>query len=311
MLDSLFIFLVALFFVIKGATVSTKYATLIAQSFKLSKYTVGLIVIAIISILPETFIAINAGLSGLSSFGLGTLFGSNIADLTLIFAIIIFLTGRNLKIESKILQNNKAYSILLLLPLILGFDGHFSRIDGLSLIITGGVFYYLAFKNGTGEVSVPSPSEKNKRYKNIVLLLGGMSMLLIGAHFTVTSASELATYLGISPILIGMIVVGLGTTIPELFFSINSVKNEDDSMAVGDILGTVLADATIVVGILALVNPFAFPIRIIYITGLFMLGASVILFYFMKSGKVITKNEAVLLIFFWLLFVFVELAVTQ
>ena len=81
---------------------------------------------------------------------------------------------------------------------------------------------------------------------------------------------------------------------------------KDDSLAVGDILGTVLADATIVVGILALINPFYFPVKIVYVTGVFMVIASLILFRLMKTGHALTRTEAYLLLAFWLFFVLVE-----
>ena len=103
-----------------------------------------------------------------------------------------------------------------------------------------------------------------------------------------------------------MLIVGLGTTMPELFFSLKAVKSHHDSLAVGDVLGTVLADATIVVGILALMNPFAFPTTIIYVAGVFMVGAAFILFSFMRSGKSVTGKEAFALIVFWLTFIAVE-----
>lgn len=309
MINNLFIFIVALFMVIKGATLATKYAGRLAKSFHLSKYTVGFIIIAIISILPETFISINAAIEGIPSFGLATLFGSNIADLTLLFALMIFFAGRSLKVESKIIKNHAVYPFILLLPLILGFNGNFSRIEGLALILSGGIFYYLALKNGI-DGSVPL-SNSNNKIKNSLLLLCSMAIMLIGSHFTVTSATSLANYIGISSILIGMLVVGLGTTMPEFFFSLKSVKKHDDSLAVGDILGTVLADATIVVGILALIAPFSFPVKIIYITGIFMVVASFILFKFMKSGRVISKKEAGILFIFWITFVLVEFFVNK
>ena len=304
MLNSLFIFIVALFLVIKGAAFSTKYAANLAENFRLSKYTTGFIIVAIISILPETLISINAALEGVPSFGLATLFGSNIADLSLIFAGLVFLTGHGLKIEGKVIKSNRLYPFLLLLPLILGLDGFFSRIEGLSLIVAGAIFYLMAFKNGAEE-SIISPTN-GSRLKNLLFLLGGMTMLLAGSHFVVTSASDLAILFGVSPILIGMLIVGLGTTMPEFFFALKSVRKHENSLAVGDILGTVLADATIVVGILALVNPFSFPVKIIYITGLFMLTASFILFYFMKSERYISKKEAWLLFLFWTFFVLIE-----
>jgi len=306
MINNLFIFVVALFFVIKGATLATTYAARVAESYHLSKYTVGFIIVAIISILPETLISINAAIEGVPSFGLGMLFGSNIADLTLIFAILIFAAGRGLQIESKILKNHAVYPFLLSLPLVLGFNGHFSRIDGLALIITGVVFYYVALKNGIDGTVMPMNDNINKRYRNFLMMLFSMGVLLAGAHFTVISAMSLANFIGISPILIGMLIVGLGTTMPELFFSLKSVKKRDDSLAIGDILGTVLADATVVVGILALINPFYFPKKIIYITGMFMVTASLILFYFMRTGRFISRKEAYMLVAFWLTFVMVE-----
>lgn len=304
MFNNTFIFIVALYMVIKGSTMATNYAGRLAESFRLSKYTVGFIIVAVISIIPETFIAINAAIKGIPSFGLGMLFGSNIADLTLIFAILVFYAGRSLKVESKILKNHVIYPFILLFPLILGLDGYFSRIEGVALILAGAIFYYLALRDGT-DGTMPEVTD-NGRYKSIAMLLVSMAILLVGAHFTVTSATFVANSLGISPILVGMLIVGLGTTMPELFFSLRSIKKRDDSLAIGDLLGTILADATIVVGILALVNPFAFPQKIVYITGVFMVLASFMLFRFMRSGRALTRREAWMLFAFWVVFVVVE-----
>ena len=309
MLQNLFIFICALFLVIKGATFSTKYAARLAESFNLSKYIVGFIVVAIISILPETFIAINSALEGSSAFGLGMLFGSNIADLTLVFAVIIFAAGRRIKIESTILKKGKAYSLLLLLPLVLGLDGYFSRIEGAALIIIGAVFYYMVFRGAASQTVVKVP--EYSKLHSLGMLLVGMAALLIGANFTVNSASALAQAFNVSPILIGMLIVGLGTTMPEFLFALRSVHKKEDSLAVGDILGTVMADATVVVGILALISPFSFPQKIIYITGLFMVVASVLLFVFMRSGKALSRKEALILFGFWVVFVVVEFLVNR
>jgi len=295
---------VALVLVGQGALLATRYAAFLAESLHLSKYAVGFIIVAVISILPETFIALNAAFHGVPSFGLGTLLGSNVADLTLVFVLLVFFARRGLIIESKVLTHHVVYPFVLLLPLILGGNGHFSRLDGLALILTGCVFYYLALRGDT-DGTVPLPRRRG-RARHIALLGVSMGVLLVGSYFTVTSATALAGHLSVSPILIGLLVVGLGTTIPELFFSLRSVKKGDDSLAVGDILGTVLADATVVVGILALVHPFAFPVRIIYITGTFMVAASYILFRCMRSGRVLTQGEAYILLAFWATFVVVE-----
>ncbi len=304
MVNQIFIFVVAIFLLIKGATLATRYASALAQSYRLSSYVVGFMVVALISILPETFISVTAALRGVPEFGLSVLFGSNIADLTLVFALIIYLSRRSIKVESKIIKNHATYPLILIFPLILGFDGHYSRLEGLALMVVGGIFYYMAFKNGgNGEELAPV---KNHKLKNFGLLLCSMVILLVGSHFTVTSASALAFAWGVSPILIGMLVVGLGTTMPELIFSLKSIKKGDDSLAIGDILGTVLADATLVVGIISVVHPFDFPKRIVYFTGLLMVISAFFLLRFMRSGRSLTKSEAELLVSLWMVFVFIE-----
>ena len=275
MIENLLIFIFSLLLVVKGATLATKYSAKLAENFHFSKYIVGFVIVAFISIIPETFISINSAIAGIPEFGLGTLFGSNVADLTLIFAILIIYAGRGIKIESKVLKNVRLYPFFLFLPLLFGLNGSYSRIEGVALIVAGSLFYYLVFKNGV-EIS-ERLNNGNGKYKNILLLLVAMAMLLVGSHFTVTSATDLAHALKVSPILIAMLVVSLGTTMPEFFYSLKSVKKKDDGLAIGDIMGSVLADATIVVGVLAVISPFSFPIKIAYITGVFMVVASLVL----------------------------------
>lgn len=308
MTASLIILAIALFMIAKGATMATRYAGRLAENLQLSKYTVGFLIIAVISVLPEALISINAALKDESSFGLGMLLGSNVADLTLIFGLVVFLGGRSLAVESKILKSHALYPFILLLPIVLGFDGHFSRIDGAALLVAGGIFYYLSLKSEMKRGGIST--RKTGQLKNSLLLLFSLLLLLTGAHFTVTSATDAAAFLGISSVLIGMLVVGLGTTMPELFFSLKSVRSNDDSLAIGDLLGTVLADATIVIGILALLNPFTFPKVMIYVAGVFMVAAAFILFTFMRSGYTLTKREAFVLFFFWATFAFVEFIVS-
>ncbi len=305
MFNNLFIFLVSLFMVVKGSTMATNYAGKLAKSFRLSKYTIGFVVVAFISVLPETFISISAAISGLPSFGLGILLSAIFINLTLTFALIIFLSRRNLKIESKVLRNNTIYPFILLLPLIFGINGHLSRLEGVVLLVVGVMFYCFLFKRGKNKVSLSY--NKRDQAKNFAILLFSMALLLVGAHLAVMSATAFANYLGVSPILIGILIIAFGTTMPELFFSLKAVRQGDDSLAVGDVLGTVLADATIVIGLLTLISPFYFPVRIIYTTGLFVIWASFMLFQFLRSERILSKREAWMLLAFWLLFVLVEL----
>lgn len=307
MLISFILLILSLALVIKSADFAIHYSTRLAESFKLSKYIVGFLIVAVISILPEAFISITSALEGIPSFGLGTLFGSNVADLTLVFAMVVLFASRSLKIESKIIKNRYLHIGIMSVPILLGLNGYYSRWEGLFLIIIGLAFYYYILKNDGYDIDAP-----RERFKitDLLLLLASMGLLLLGSHLTVKFGVNFANGLHVSPVLIGMFVVGLGTTLPELLFSIRAAKRKHDGLALGDILGTVIADATVVVGIVALINPFAFNQRIVYITGLFMLFGTILLFHFMKTGKVLTKKEALLLILFYLLFVSAELLIS-
>ena len=300
------IFLIAFYLVIQSAMHANRHATHLAQSYKLSSYTVGFIIIAIISILPENFIAINSALSGVPDVGFGLLLGSNVADLTIIIALMVFISRRSLLVESKILKSHAFYPFILLLPLVLGLDGHISRPEGGALLLAGSIFYYVVLRR-TGE---QTESHRGSRHlKPFLYLLGSMVLLLVSAHFVVTSATNISAMLGLSPVLIGMLIISLGTTLPELLFSLKAMESGNDELAVGDILGTVLADATVVVGILALVSPFSFPPAMIYVAGIFMVVAAFILFSFMQSDRSVTKKEAFALIALWVAFILIEIIV--
>lgn len=308
MLSLFILILFSLFVVIKSSNYAIHYSTRLAESFCLSKYVVGFIIVAIISILPESFISITSAVKGVPAFGLGTLFGSNVADLSLVFVFIILFAGRNLKVESKIVKNKPVYLVSMLIPIILGLNGHYSRFEGLALIVVGVLFYYLTLKDNKLDVSIKKTKFK---IKDVIFLLISMGLILLGSQAIVKFGIDLANVLYISPVLIGMFIVGLGTVLPELIFSIKAARHHQDSLALGDILGTVVADATVVVGIVALICPFEFNRRIVYVTGTFMVLATFLLFYFMKSGKKITKKEAILLFVFYLFFVSVELLISQ
>jgi cation:H+ antiporter len=296
--------IIALAIVIKSAEYAIRYSTKIANNLKIPKYIVGFLIVAIISALPETLIGIDSALQGTPSFGLGTLLGANVADLTIIFAIPIFLCSRCLTVKSKIIKHFKLYIFMIALPVIFGFNGYYSRWEGIILVLAGFYFYYALFWRNRESI-VKNDGYFSWKYFSFLLL--SMMVLLVGANFTVKFGVSLAESLNVHPIIVGLFFVGLGTTLPELLFSIKALKQKQDELAIGDIMGMVITDSTIVVGILALISPFAFNPRIIYITGSFMVLASIVLLYFMRTGKSLNKKEAIVLVLFYLLFVLAEL----
>ena len=146
-------------------------------------------------------------------------------------------------------------------------DGYYSRIEGIVLIIVGALFYFLLLRR---EHSRKTTEKKTWSWADCLFLLASMTVLLLTSNLTVRFGVLLADSLHINPVLVAMLFVGVGTTLPELFFSIKAVRKNHASLAMGDILGTVITDAVIIVGILAMIKPFVFNQRIVYVTGIFM-----------------------------------------
>lgn len=298
---NLFYLIASLLLLFKSADVAIRHALNVAKTFRLSAYVVGFLAVAVISILPEMFISLLSVAQGMPSFGLATLFGSNVADLTLVFAIIIFSTKRGITVDSRILKENSWYPFVLVLPIVLGLDGYYSRMDGAALIAVGILFFVWIFKRN--HLSELPQQSHERRYINLLYLAVSLAALLVGAYFSVRYGIALAESLGFPPMFIGMLVVGVGTTMPELFFSLRALKQHNGDLAFGDIFGTVISDATIVVGIMIMLHPFAFSPQIVSVTGIFMTTAAFVLFSFMRSGRRLSKLEGALLALLYLAFI--------
>ncbi len=307
---TLVILIIALIVLAQGAGLATQYAEKIAEGFKVSRYMVGFVIVSFVSILPETMIAINAALKGEPALGIGTIFGSNVIDLTLIIAILVFYAGkRGLKAEKGLTKKLMVYPLFLTIPFLLGLDGFYSREEGLTLIIVGIIFYYFVFRNSVGTSG--HQTDVRRRGRNVLIFLVGMALMLVGAHYTTSAAVDLAVALDVTPILIGVLIVSLGTTLPELFFSAKAVRYKKDALAIGNVLGAVLADATVVVGLVAVIEPFSFPRTIAYVAGSFMVLGSVFLIRSMRSQYKIVRREAAVLLAIWVLYIATELIVNQ
>lgn len=304
---NLLLLLVSLLLVLKGADVAIEYASRLAAAWHLPSYVIGFVVVTLISLLPETLISINSALSGIPSFGLGMLFGSNVADLTLVLAIAAFTSKNGIGVEQKVLRHNRLYPVAVAFPIFFGLDGYYSRLDGAFLITAGLLFHYRTFRRNYQGVEKRVPRGTDY-YLNVLGLLAGMLALMIGAHYTVRFGVTLAEAAGISPLLVGMLVVGLGTTLPELCFSVRAMRHGGAGLALGNVLGTVISDATVVVGLIAMISPFSFPSQMVSITAMFMVLAAVILLCFLRTGKILTKRESVVLVLFYIIFVATEYA---
>jgi cation:H+ antiporter len=308
---NLILFFIFLLILIRCAGYSIKYSSRLARTLNLPEFVVSFFIIAFISVLPETIISIISAIEGEPELGLGTLLGANIADLTLSFGIVTLCSLRGIKVRSKILKNKFFYLILLLIPLILGFDGKFSRIDGGILVLFGIAFYIKTYRDSKKVKEILNHHKKEHILKSLILLLISFGILLLSAVYTVKYAVNFANDLKLPAVLIGLTILAVGTCLPELVFSIKAVKKNKDELALGDILGTVISNTTIVLGIVALISPFTYNPMNIYLTGTAMFLAGIFVIFFMNSNKSLNKLEGLLLIIFYIIFVVLSIFINK
>lgn len=306
----IFVLVLLLIVLGKSAAWAVRAAISLSHAFHWPAFAVSVLVVAV-SILPETIISVLAALNGVPALGLGTLLGSNVADLTLVFGVVALFSRRELKVQSAFIKKDHLYLAFLALPLVLGFGGYYSRFDGVLLVASSVLFLWLMLGKTAGSGLLGrggSPASINgfTLAKSAAILLAALLALAVSAYYTVEYAVLLAGRLGVAPALIGLLVVALGTTLPELLFSLRAARNAHTTLALGDILGTVIADATLVLGITAIIHPFSFNPRLVVLTGFFMLLAGMFSLSLLRSGKTLTRSEGGLLVVFYAVFIAVE-----
>jgi cation:H+ antiporter len=271
----------------------------------------------LVSSMPEFFVGITASLSGKSELSFGNIIGSNIILLTHIIGVAVLLGGK-IKLRGKIIQRSLLFAgLYALLPLLLIIDGEASQIDGVILIIAL-VFYFRelilsqrrfkkTFLNKDEETEV---TVKNLRlfFKDLTVFLLSFALIILSAQAIVFFGTRLAQQFNLSLVVIGALVVALGTSLPELTFGIRSVIMKEKEMVLGNIFGSIVVNSTLVLGITCLISPFRIYDPSLYLCAFIFTGVVVLMFLvFSKTGDEITKKEAKILLFLYTLFVIVQL----
>lgn len=306
MYKEVIIFIIGCIALVKSAEYAVKAVAHIARFFRMTEFVTSFILVAVVSSLPEAFISIISAIKGDPSIGIGTLLGGNIADLTLILGLVA-LAGHPIKIHSSIIKKDLYFVGLTLLPILLAINGELSRIDGFILLAAGVIFMIVLLKE---RAYFHKPYEDHNHWiRNFVVFLVSITIMLLSAHFIVQSSHALAIQLSIPSVLIGLVLVALGTTLPEFTFSLQSIKKGHSDLAIGNLLGTVVVDACIIMGITALISPIAVNLVILSLVGVFTAFAIIFALIFMRTDNMLSKNEALTLVLFYIAFVVAQILI--
>jgi len=273
----------------------------LAIKMGITPLVVGLTVVAFGTSTPELVVSLKAALIGNSSISLGNVVGSNIANIALILGVAALI--RPLDVHAKVIMREIpimiGISVLLLLLLI---DGELGFFDGL-VFVFGIVIYtvvnvMMARKEKNSEVDTEFKEGLKSKLGiriSIILMIGGLGLLIVGANLFVQSAVAIAKMFNISDAIIGLTIVAVGTSLPELITSIVAAYKKESDIAIGNVVGSNIFNILGILGITALIIPIS-SVGISYIDLAVMVFTAIILFPLSRSGFSISRFEGAILL---------------
>ncbi|HCY76511.1 MAG TPA: sodium:calcium antiporter [Ignavibacteriales bacterium] len=273
----------------------------LAIKIGITPLVVGLTVVAFGTSTPELVVSLKAALLGNSSISLGNVVGSNIANIALILGVAALI--RPLDVHAKVIMREIpimiGISILLLLLLI---DGELGFFDGLVFVIGLVVYLVVNVLIARKEKNPEIDSEFSEGLKSklgipvsIVLMIAGLGLLILGANLFVQSAVAIAKIFNVSDAIIGLTIVAIGTSLPELITSIVAAYKKEADIAIGNVVGSNIFNILGILGITALIIPIS-SVGISYVDLGVMLFTAIILFPLSRTGFSISRFEGALLL---------------
>ncbi len=303
MLISIFSLFVGSLLLYFGAEWIIKGGVSISNKFGISKLVIGLTVVAFGTSLPELLVSLIAVFENSPSLAIGNVVGSNIANVGLVLGIsaLIFPISIN---YAPIRRDLFIYLCSCALFILFVFDGRISRFEGGFLFI--GLLFYLVvcIKNPTDDQSDGENKLEFSMFKSAVYVLAGIFALSFGANFFVDGAIYLARFFGISEVVIGMSVVALGTSLPELATSAMAAFKKQSSISVGNIVGSNIFNILSILGITALFRPIDSPTNILNFEMPYMIAYGFVLILIAKLPQPVHRLSSGLLLLSYFLFIY-------
>lgn len=286
---------------IKGADVFVEGASKIATMLKIPQIVIGLTIVAFGTSAPEAAVSIASAFKGTAGIAIGNIIGSNICNVLLILGAAGTIGALSIKKNSYKIET--PFVILISLVLIgLGyFDGGISKLDA---AILWGFFllflYYLYRLTLSGEDAgddIPELEEGDKLWKLLIMLVLGMAAIVAGSQFTVDGASNIAKTLGVSDRIIGLTIVAIGTSLPELVTSVSASLKGKTDIAIGNVIGSNIFNILFVLGTAGLVSPSVIPFDPNFMTdGIISIAAIVAFMLFIGKDMKLKKAGAIIML---------------
>lgn len=284
---------------IKGADFFVDGASKIATALRVSPLIIGLTIVAFGTSAPEATVSIVAALEGSAGVTIGNVVGSNIFNITLVVGIGALILP--MTVESETIRKEIPFTLLAgVVALVMVSDNSLnqsasniiSRGDGFILLFFFAIFLYYIFevaRRGNNELE-PTTQERPPLGKNIIFTVIGLVAIVFGGDLVVDSASEIALSFGMSETLVGLTIVAIGTSLPELITTITAALKKETDIALGNIVGSNIFNLFLVLGATAVISPLSVD-NSIFFDIMFMNILTLILLIFSRTNYKIGRLE--------------------
>lgn len=260
MLQSIILVVIGIFCVLKGADILTDGSVVLARKLNMSEMLIGLTIVAFGTSMPELCVSIVSALNGASDMALGNVVGSNIFNVFLIVGVCSIITP--ISVTRHTTKRDLPFAFIATMALIsMLYDGELSRVEGIILLAL--FLIYLAYsirssyknKQDNSQVETSSNTKSSLLKSPWIAIPLGLMLLVVGSDFFVNNASELAHQLGVSDAVIGITILGAGTSMPEFATSVIAASKGRTSMALGNVIGSCVFNILLILGLTSTITP--------------------------------------------------------
>ena len=281
---------------IKGSDFFVDGASSIASLLKIPTIIVGLTIVALGTSAPEAAVSITSSLTGSNAMAVSNVIGSNLFNMLMVIGIAALIS--NLTMEKSVLEKDLPFlvgiTVLWAIFIIVGWD--ITNIEGIILLVIM-IAYIIILVINTRKSGEANEVEKPKfgLPKSIILILVGLAGIVLGGDLVVDSASAIAIALGMSETLVGLTIVAIGTSLPELVTSITAIKKGENQLVIGNVIGSNIFNILFVLGASSAISAIPLDSSML-IDVLFMLFVTILCFIFGKTQEKYDKKEGIILI---------------
>jgi len=269
----------------KGADWFVDGASSLATKFKIPQIIIGLTVVAMGTSAPEATVAIIGSIQGKADVAVGNVLGSNILNILIILGISSLVLPLIVKKDTVFIEIPFVILITFIL-FIMGIDGKIDRIDGLILILLFIVYLtYLFFQAKKNKEDLIEEIKPRPLWYSILFTIIGLGVIIGGSQITIDSTTFFAEKIGLSDRFIGLTVVALGTSLPELFTSVTASRKNNPDIAIGNVVGSSIFNIIFVLGLASIISPLNYS-QAFNLDGIFAMASALLLFII-----VLTKNK--------------------